>query len=236
MTATKPTIVLVHGAFADSSSWTGVVAKLREQGYPVIAAANPLRGVESDAAYVADVVNGVDGPVVLAGHSYGGALISRAAAETPNVRALVYIAAFQPDNGESVFELSGRFPGGKLGPDTTNVLVTQGKPELSIKPENFAEVFAADVPAETAAIMAVTQRPVAEQALGAAFDGVPAWTKLPSWALIANHDNAIPAAAQEFMAKRASSQITRIDASHAVSVSQPGAVADVIIAAATQTA
>ena len=231
----KPTVVLVHGAFADSSSWTGVVAKLQELGYPVVAVANPLRGVESDAAYVADVVNGVSGPVVLAGHSYGGALISRAATSTPNVRALVYIAAFQPDAGESVFELSGRYPGAKLGPETTNVLVHDGQPELSIKPEDFAEVFAADVPAATAAIMAVTQRPVAEQALAAPFDGTPAWSKLPSWTLVANQDNAIPAAAQEFMAERASSTVRRIDASHAVAVSQPEVVAEVIVAAATAT-
>ncbi|GAB3165942.1 alpha/beta hydrolase [Amycolatopsis stemonae] len=231
----KPTIVLVHGAFADSSSWTGVIAKLQAQGFPVVAVANPLRGAESDAAYVASVVNGVSGPVVLAGHSYGGALITRAATETPNVRALVYIAAFQPDAGESVFELSGRHPGAKLGPETTNVLVHDGAPELSIKPEDFSEVFAGDVPAETAAVMAVTQRPVAQQALAAPFEGTPAWAKLPSWTLIANQDNAIPAAAQAFMAERAASTVRRIDASHAVAVSQPEAVAEVIVAAATAT-
>ncbi|MEU8637703.1 alpha/beta hydrolase [Amycolatopsis sp. NPDC048633] len=231
----KPTIVLVHGAFADSSSWTGVVAKLQEQGFSVKAVANPLHGVESDAAYVADVVKSVDGPVVLAGHSYGGALITRAATDTPNVRALVYIAAFQPDAGESVFELSGRYPGAKLGPETTNVLVHDDEPELSIKPADFAEVFAADVPAETAAILAVAQRPVAQQALAAPFEGTPAWSKLPSWTLIANQDNAIPAAAQEFMAERASSTVRRIDASHAVAVSQPATVAEVIVAAADGT-
>ncbi|WP_410671481.1 alpha/beta fold hydrolase [Amycolatopsis sp. cmx-4-68] len=229
----KPTIALVHGAFADSSSWTGVVAKLQEAGYPVVAVANPLRGVESDAAYVADVVNAIPGPVVLAGHSYGGALITRAATETPNVRALVYIAAFQPDAGESVFELSGRYPGAKLGPKTTNVLVHDGEPELSIKPADFAEVFAADVPADTAAVLAVTQRPVAQQALAAPFEGTPAWTKLPSWTLVATQDNAIPAAAQEFMAERASSTVRRVEASHAVAVSRPDVVAEVVIAAAT---
>ncbi|MCR6484870.1 alpha/beta hydrolase [Amycolatopsis sp. OK19-0408] len=228
----KPTIVLVHGAFADSSSWTGVIEQLREQGYPVVAVANPLRGLESDAAYVADVVNGVDGPVVLAGHSYGGALITRAATGTPNVRALVYIAAFQPNTGESVFELSA---GAKLGPETTNVLVHDGQPELSIKPADFAEVFAADLPADTAATLAVTQRPVAQQALAAPFEGTPAWSKLPSWTLIANQDNAIPATAQESMAERAKSTVRRIDASHAVAVSQPAVVAEVIAAAAAGT-
>ncbi|GAA2805697.1 alpha/beta fold hydrolase [Crossiella cryophila] len=233
MSDNKPTVVLVHGAFADSSSWTGVIPKLREQGFPVLAVANPLRGVESDAAYVAEVVNNVPGPVVLVGHSYGGVLITRAATETPNVQALVYIAAFQPDEGESVFDLSGRFAGGKLGPDTTNALVHQGAAKLSIKPGDFAEVFAGDVDAATAAILAVTQRPVAEQALAAPFGGAPGWRKLPSWALVAKGDNAIPAAAQEFMAERAGSTVRRVDASHAVAVSQPGVVADLIVAAAS---
>jgi len=186
--------------------------------------------------FVASVVNGVAGPVVLAGHSYGGALITRAATGTPNVGALVYIAAFQPDAGESVFELSGRYPGAKLGPETTNVLVHEDRPELSIKPEDFAEVFAADVPAATAAVMAVTQRAVAQEALAAPFEGTAAWSKLPSWTLIANQDNAIPAKAQEFMAERASSTVRRVDASHAVAVSQPETVAEVIIAAAAATA
>lgn len=234
MSNQKPAIVLVHGAFADSSSWNGVVPKLREQGYRVLAASNPLRGIESDADYVADVVNGVDGPVVLAGHSYGGVVISRAATTAPNVKALVYIAAFQPEAGESVFELSGRFEGGKLGPDTTNVLAAQG--ELSIKPENFSDVFAADVPVETADVMAVTQRPVTERALATPFDGEPAWKNVPSWALIAEQDHAIPAAAQAFMSERAGSEVTRVEASHAVSVSRPDVVAEVILAAAAKVA
>jgi pimeloyl-ACP methyl ester carboxylesterase len=231
----KPTVVLVHGAFADSSSWNGVVSRLQKRGYPVLAVANPLRGLESDAAYVADVVNSVPGPVVLAGHSYGGALISLAATSTPNVRALVYVAAFQPDTGDSALDLSGRFPGGKLGPDTTNVLVHDGEPELSIKPADFREVFAADVPAADTRVLAATQRPVAQRALAAGLPGTPAWRSLPSWALIATQDNAIPAAAQEFMAERAGSHVERVRASHAVSVSAPGAVADLITEAARAT-
>jgi len=228
----KPTIVLVHGAFAESASWNGVIQRLHTAGHRVIAAGNPLRSLTTDAAAVADLLDSIKGPVVLAGHSYGGALITRAATDAPNVQALVYIAAFQPDAGESVFELSGRYPGAKLGPETTNVLTHDGEPELSIKPEDFAEVFAADVPAATAAILAVTQRPVAQQALAAPFEGTPAWSKLPSWTLIANQDNAIPAQAQEFMAERASSTVRRIDASHAVAVSRPEVVAEVILAAA----
>ncbi|GGP43974.1 alpha/beta fold hydrolase [Saccharothrix coeruleofusca] len=233
MTDTKPTVVLVHGAFADSSSWSGVVERLQRQGHPVLAVANPLRGLESDAAYVADVVNSVSGPVVLVGHSYGGVLITRAAGRTPNVEALVYIAAFQPETGESALELSTRFPGGKLGPETTDVLVHDGEPELSIKAEDFREVFAADVP--EAAVLAATQRPVVQRALTTPLEGEPAWRRLPSWALVATGDNAIPAAAQEFMAERASSHVERVDASHAVSVSRPDAVADIILAAARAT-
>lgn len=230
--ASNPTVVLVHGAFADSSSWNGVVERLIDRGYRTVAVANPLRSLEGDAAYVAEVVNNVPGPVVLVGHSYGGSLITEAATRTPNVTALVYVAAFQPDTGDSVLELSGKFPGGKLGPDTTDVLIRDGEPELSIKPAAFRDVFAADVPA--AEVLAVTQRPVAERALAAGLPtGTPAWRTLPSWALVAGEDHAIPAAAQEFMAERAGSHVERVPASHAVAVSQPDAVVDVIVAAAT---
>ncbi|ONI85175.1 alpha/beta hydrolase [Saccharothrix sp. ALI-22-I] len=232
MSSKNPTIVLVHGAFADSSSWNGVVPGLQDRGYEVIAVSNPLRGIDNDAAYVASVVKAVDGPVVLVGHSYGGVLISRAAQELPNVHALVYIAAFQPDTGESALELATRFPGAKLGPDTTAVLVHDGEPELRIKPEDFREVFAGDLPAGTTEVMAATQRPVTQKALTTGLPGEPAWRKLPSWALVATQDNAIPAQAQEFMAERAGSKIVRVDASHAVAVSNPDAVADLILDAA----
>lgn len=232
----KPTVVLVHGAFADTSLWTGVASRLQERDYPVVAVANPLRDLESDATYVADVVSSVPGPVVLVAHSYGGVVISRAASETPNVRALVYVASFQPDTGESAFDLVGKYPGSKVGPETLNVLVHQGQPEVTVKPADFAEVVAADLPARTVASLALTQRPVAQQALATPFPSVPAWTKLPSWTLIATQDYAIPTAAQEFMAERAASQVVRVDASHAVTVSQPHAVATIIDAAATRTA
>ncbi|TWP53385.1 alpha/beta hydrolase [Lentzea tibetensis] len=221
----NPTVVLVHGAFADSSSWSGVVERLRGAGYPVIAVANPLRGLESDAAAVAEVVESVPGPVVLVGHSYGGVLITAAARD--NVKALVYVAAFQPDTGENALALSGKFPGGKLGPDTLN----QIGGDLYIKQESFAEVFAADVP--HAAVLAATQRPVFGGALGDEFPGEPAWRTKPSWALIASDDNAIPAEAQRFMSARAQSHAVEVAASHAVSVSQPQAVFDLIVAAAT---
>lgn len=221
----NPTVVLVHGAFADSSSWSGVVERLQGAGYPVIAVANPLRGLESDAAHVAEVVESVPGPVVLVGHSYGGVLISAAARD--NVSALVYVAAFQPDTGENALELSGKFPGGKLGPDTLN----QIGGDLYIKQESFAEVFAADVP--QAAVLAATQRPVFGGALGDEFPDEPAWRTKPSWALIASDDNAIPAEAQRFMSARAGSHTVEVAASHAVSVSQPQAVFDLITEAAS---
>ncbi|MFC6093429.1 alpha/beta fold hydrolase [Saccharothrix lopnurensis] len=227
----NPTVVLVHGAFADSSSWNDVVARLHERGHRTLAVANPLRGLDGDAAYVASAVAAVDGPVVLVGHSYGGVLISRAARDLPNVEALVYIAAFQPDTGESALGLATRFPGAELGPDTTTVLVHDGEPELRIRPEDFRRVFAGDLPAETTATLAVTQRPVAERALTTGLPGEPAWRGLPSWALVAARDNAIPARAQEFMAERAGSRTVRVDASHAVAVSRPDAVADLVLEA-----
>ncbi|MEU9456926.1 alpha/beta hydrolase [Streptomyces sp. NPDC048277] len=233
--STTPTVVLVHGAFGDSGMWKGVIARLRGQGYTTVAAANPLRGLESDAQYVATVTRAVDGPVVLVGHSYAGAVITRAAREASNVEALVYVAAFQPDEGESALENASRFPGAKMGPDTTVATEHEGEPELRILPGHYQDVIAGDLPAETTDILAVTQRPVRVQALTAELSGTPAWRTLPSWALVATQDNAIPAQAQEFMAERAGSTVVRVEASHAVSISQPDAVADLIVEAAKST-
>ncbi|MGO4424857.1 alpha/beta fold hydrolase, partial [Streptomyces sp. MCAF7] len=135
--STAPTIVLIHGAFGDSDMWKGVIARLQAQGYTTVAAANPLRGLESDAQYVATVTKAVDGPVVLVGHSYAGAIITRAAREASNVEALVYVAAFQPDEGESALQNASRFPGAKMGPDTTIAIEHEGEPELRILPEHY---------------------------------------------------------------------------------------------------
>ncbi|MFJ9895958.1 alpha/beta fold hydrolase [Streptomyces sp. NPDC091280] len=234
-TPTTPTIVLVHGAFGDSGMWKGVVSKLQAQGYTTLAVANPLRGLESDAQYAAAVTRSVDGPVVLVGHSYAGAIISRAARDASNVEALVYVAAFQPDEGESALENASRFPGAKMGPDTTVATEYEGEPELRILPEHYQDVIAGDLPAETTDVLAVTQRPVRVQALTAELSGRPAWRGLPSWAVVATQDHAIPAQAQEFMAERAGSTVVRVEASHAVSISQPDAVAEVIIEAAKAT-
>lgn len=235
MSTTTPTIVLVHGAFGDSGMWRGVIAKLRDQGYTTLAVPNPLRGLESDAQYAATVAKTVDGPVVLVGHSYAGAVITRAARDADNVEALVYVAAFQPDEGESCLENAGRFEGAKMGPDTTVAFEYEGEPELRILPEHYQDVIAGDLPAETTDLLAVTQRSVRVQALTAELSGAPAWRTLPSWAVVATQDNAIPGQAQEFMAERAGSHVVRIAGSHAVSISQPEAVAEVIIEAAKGT-
>ncbi|MFG2132992.1 alpha/beta hydrolase [Streptomyces sp. NPDC048751] len=191
--------------------------------------------MESDAQYVATVTQAVGGPVVLVGHSYAGAVITRAAREATNVEALVYVAAFQPDEGESALENASRFPGAKMGPDTTTVTEHDGEPELRILPEHYQDVIAGDLPAQTTDVLAVTQRPVRQQALTAELSGAPAWRTLPSWALIATQDNAIPVQAQEFMAERAGSHMVRVEASHAASISQPDAVADLIVEAAKST-
>ncbi|MFJ3798253.1 alpha/beta fold hydrolase [Streptomyces sp. NPDC090088] len=227
-----PTIVLVHGAFGDSGMWKGVIAKLQAQGYTTLAVPNPLRGLESDARYAATVTRTVDGPVVLVGHSYAGAIITRAARDASNVRALVYVAAFQPDEGESCLENASRFPGARMGPDTTVATEYEGEPELRILPEHYRDVIAGDLPAEVTDVLAVTQRSVRVQALTAELSGPPAWRTLPSWAAVATQDNAIPGQAQEFMAERAGSHVVRVEASHAVAISQPDAVADLIIEAA----
>lgn len=227
----KPTVVLVHGAFADSTSWNGVIKRLRHDGYPVVAVANPLRSLSGDSAYLKDVLAGIDGPIVLAGHSYGGSVISNAATGNKNVKALVYLAAFLPEKGESAVDLSGKFPGSTLGDALrpvpfTNADGSQGT-DLYIQNAKFRHQFAADVPRDETDLMAVTQRPITNAALaeGAA---EPAWKTIPSWVLVATQDLNIPPKAQEFMAERAGAHTTEVRASHAVSVSQPGKVTDVI--------
>lgn len=234
----KPTVVLVHGAFAESSSWNGVAAQLLNQGYPVIAAANPLRGLKQDADYIADIVEQTAGPVILVGHSYGGAVISNAVHEDPKVKALVYVAAFAPDKGETAIELSGRYPGGTLGPTlAAPVLLDDGNKDLYIQQDKFGQQFAADVPADAAALMAATQRPISEAALTEA-SGEPAWKKLPSWFIYGSADKNIPEAALKFMAERAGSKktVTVPGASHVVMTSNPEKVAALIVEAAQATA
>ncbi len=232
MSEQTPTIVLVHGAFAESASWNAVVAQLHARGLDVVAAANPLRSLPGDAAYLRDVIAAIDGPVVLVGHSYGGMVITEAAARSGPVVALVYVAAFAPDHGESAFTLSARYPGSTLPDALTAHPVATGGNELTIRHDAFHHQFAADVPAEQAALMAATQRPVTEAALT---DGLPtdtpAWQRLPSWFVFGDQDRNIPAALERFMADRAGAKETRemAGASHALSVSEPDAVTATIL-------
>ncbi|MET8773273.1 alpha/beta hydrolase [Streptomyces sp. NPDC004658] len=229
--STTPTVVLVHGAFADAASWSGVIEELQSHGIPVIAPPNPLRGLASDAAYVASVASQIDGPVVLVGHSYGGALIT-VAGVTENVVGLVYVAAYVLEEGESLGELQGRFP---LSPLVSNLKqwtypVPGAEPavEVTIAEDAFPSVFAADVPAEVTKVLAAAQRPLA----AAAFEetaSAAAWKTKPSWALVADADNAINPEVERFGAKRAGATIVELEgASHAVAVSQPKAVAELI--------
>ncbi|RCK70016.1 alpha/beta hydrolase [Desertihabitans brevis] len=234
----RPTVVLVHGAFAESSSWDAVVARLRAEELPVLAVANPLRGLAHDAAYLRSVVDGIDGPVVVAGHSYGGSVMGEALAGAENVRALVYVASFQLEVGEGTGELAAKFPGGRLGPALRPVPYPTGggtADDLYIGQDEFRAVFAADVPEDVAALMAVTQRPIAAAALQDTATRA-AWREIPSWALVTLQDLAIPADSMRFMAGRAQSRTVEVDASHAVTVSQPGAVADLVLEAVQQTA
>ncbi|MGW1727452.1 alpha/beta fold hydrolase [Streptomyces sp. NPDC002306] len=233
--AGKPTVVLVHGAFADSSSWNDVIKKLKRDGYPVVAAANPLRGVSKDAASVKDLLAGVDGPVVLVGHSYGGAVITNAAYGSDKVKALVYADAFLPDKGESANELVSKFEGSVIGTVLRPVPITNpdGSKDFDfyIDQSKFHQAFGADVSAHTAGLMAVTQRPGTGTALNEP-SGEPAWKTTPTWALVGTNDKIIPRKLQVYMAKRAHAHIEEVRSSHAVSVSHPDAVTRVIEKAA----
>ncbi|CAG6394733.1 alpha/beta hydrolase [Streptomyces cocklensis] len=231
MSTSTPTVVLVHGAFADASSWSGVIAALQSDGISVVAPANPLRGLASDAAYLASVAAQIDGPVVLVGHSYGGALIT-VAGMTENVVGLVYVAAYVLEEGESMGGLQGDFPDTPLVSSLKqwHYPVAGGDPavELTLVPEAFPSVFAADVPLDVAKWMAVSQRPLA----GSVFTetaSAAAWKTKPSWALVAGSDRGIDPEVQRFAAKRAGAAVVEIEAaSHAVALSHPKAVADLI--------
>ena len=236
MTAMKSdgqvTVALVHGAFADSSSWNGVIERLQADNIPVQAIVNPLRGVADDAAYVATAMRQIPGRVLAVGHSYGGAIITNAATNADNVVGLVYVAAFAPDEGETLGEIEEgsrdsvlnsalrqtEYPAGKGVPDAV---------ELSIDPAQFKTAFAADLPDKQTKIMSATQRPVAASGFGEP-SGPPAWKKLPSWAVVATGDKAAGADAVMKMAKRAGAKVTEVEASHVVMISHPEVVADVV--------
>ena len=234
-----PTVVLVHGAFAESSSWNGVIAELLTQGYPVVAAANPLRGVKLDADYLASLLASIDGPLVLVGHSYGGIVITNAVRGNANVKALVYVAGYAPDTGESAADLSGRFPGGTLAPTLATVPLPDGGNDLYIRQDKYWAQFAADLPESESNLMGAAQRPVTETALGeASAASDPGWKTVPSWFIYGELDKNIPAAAHAFMAERAGATATVEvpGASHVVGISHPAAVVDMILAAARSVA
>ncbi|MEU2618420.1 alpha/beta hydrolase [Streptomyces sp. NPDC007157] len=237
--ASKPTVVLVHGAWADGSSWNGVISRLRSQRYHVVAPPNPLRGVSSDAAYLADYLKTVKGPIVLVGHSYGGMVITNAALGNANVKALVYIDAFIPAKGQSAGEIAGSQPGsGVIVPDPTSVFnlvpfpgASAGDADLYLKPQVVRSSFAQDLSARQQNQIVAAQRPLAASAVSQP-SGDPAWKTIPSWALIGRQDKIIPAAAQETTAKVAHAKVQEIDSSHLSLVSHPGAVANLITTAA----
>ncbi|MGW4024564.1 alpha/beta fold hydrolase [Streptomyces sp. NPDC005009] len=238
----KPTVVLVHGAWADDSGWDEVIRSLRAEGYPVVATANPLRGLTGDSAYLAARLKTIEGPVVLVGHSYGGAVITNAAAGNPNVKSLVYIAAFAPDKGETALELAAKYPGSRLTDDPDAPLPTAltaiplgGGPadvDTYIKPDKFSDVFLSDrLEAGRAAALAARQRP-AHVATSAEVTRAVAWKTIPSWYLVATDDRTIGTDNLRFMAERAGSTTVEVDAPHAVPETAPDDVTDLILRAA----
>jgi pimeloyl-ACP methyl ester carboxylesterase len=234
----KPTVVLVHGAWSDSSGWSEVIRRLQKDDYRVLAPANPLRSLEGDAAYLARYLAQEQGPFVLVGHSYGGAVVTNAAAGNPDVNALVYINGFVPDVGEDILHLAGK---GSLAPTSIEFKAIHIPPlgptdfDVYIKAANFRETFAGDVSTKDAAVLAVTQRPIAlDAAAGATF--ATAWRTIPSWYLLGRQDRTITPAAQRFMANRAGSETVEINASHLSILSQPRAVVELIEEAAAEIA
>jgi pimeloyl-ACP methyl ester carboxylesterase len=236
----RPTIVLVHGAFADASGWAGVTSRLQRRGYTVVAPTNNLRGVTPDAAYLRSFLGQIEGPIVLVGHSYGGFVITNAATGNNNVRALVYVAAYAPDEGDTVAGLETLAPGGMIGPPTLDVRTYPGPdgqpaPEATIKPSVFHDVFAADLRRSVTDVMATAQRPAALATLGQP-SGPPAWKTIPSWYIVAGRDNAIGTKVERIMAQRIHAHTTEVEgASHVVMISHPGKTAQVILAAAQAT-
>jgi pimeloyl-ACP methyl ester carboxylesterase len=234
----KPTIVLVHGAWADGSSWAAVTTILQRKGFTVDVAPNPLRGVAADSAYLASYLSNIAGPIVLVAHSYGGMLTTDAATGNPNVKALVYVDAYIPDLGESVNQLTEAQPGSALAvpPQTVFNFVTipngGGNVDLLVKPELFPAIFAAGVPSAKAAVLAAGQRPLAASALDEK-STAPAWKTIPSWAVVGTADHVVPPAEQLFMANRAGAHIVKLNAPHLSMAADPFDVAGLIVVAAS---
>jgi pimeloyl-ACP methyl ester carboxylesterase len=229
------TVVLVHGAFADASSWTGVVERLQRQGVQVTAPPNPLRGIAIDSAYTASMFDQIPGPVLVVGHSYGGAVITNAAAKAANVVGMVYVAAFAPDEGERLGEVAPTSKDSVLNTALVPLRYPTGQGagtavEFAINPDRFHDVFCADLPTQQAARMAATQRPISELAFSDT-NGAPAWKRLPAWAVVATGDKAAGSDLVRSMARRAGAKITEVEGSHVIMISQPQAVTDVIMTA-----
>jgi pimeloyl-ACP methyl ester carboxylesterase len=238
----QPTVVLVHGAFADGSSWNGVIERLQAEGVRVTAPPNPLRGIAIDSAYMKSLLEQVPGPVLAVSHSYGGAVITNAATNANNVLGLVYVAAFAPDEGETLADISNKSKDSVVIPTLIPLHYPTGQGEetaveFTIDPEKFHEVFAADLSVEQTALMAATQRPLSELAFSEP-TGVPAWKNLPSWAVVSSGDKVIGTDVVRSMAERSGATITEVEGSHVIMISQPQIVAEVIltaVAAAPQT-
>ena len=232
MSDETPTVVLVHGAFADGSSWNGVIQRLHAKGVKVTAPANPLRGISIDSAYTASVFEQTPGPVLAVGHSYGGAVITNAASKANNVVGLVYVAAFAPEEGELLGDASAgskdSILGSALVPSQYPTANGEAAVEFTVDPEKIHEVFAADLPDALTPLLAATQRPVAELAFSEP-NGAPAWAELASWAVVALSDKAAGTDVVRSMAERAGATITEVEGSHVIMISQPDAVTDVIM-------
>jgi pimeloyl-ACP methyl ester carboxylesterase len=233
--SSRPTVVLVHGAFADGSSWNGVIERLQAEGIRVTAPAVPLRGISNDSAYIASLIDQTPGPVILVGHSYGGAIITNAATDADNVVGLVFVSGFAPDEGERLGEIEDGSKDSVLSTAQVPLRYPTGEGqqtavEIAVDPGKFHDAFAADLPSEQTAVMAATQRPVAEVAFSEP-NGEPAWKKLPSWAVVASGDKAAGADVVRSMAERAGATVTEVEGSHVIMVSQPQVVAETILAA-----
>src|SRR5215208_912113 len=231
----QPTVVLVHGAWADGSSWNEVIKRLQAEGVQVTAPANPLRGISIDSAYINSFLDQIPGPVLAVAHSYGGAVITNAATNANNVVGLVYVAAFVPDEGETLADIASDSKDSVLNTALVPLQYPTGQGsetavEFAIDPAKFHDAFAADLPAEQTAVMAATQRPIAELAFPEP-SGEPAWKKLPSWAVVSTGDKAAGADVVRSMAERAGATITEAEGSHVIMISQPQVVTDVILTA-----
>jgi pimeloyl-ACP methyl ester carboxylesterase len=229
----QPTVVLVHGAFADASGWNGVIERLQADGVQVTAPPNPLRGISIDSAYIASFLDQIPGPILAVGHSYGGAVITNAATNANNVVGLVYVAAFAPDEGETLADIEGDSKDSVLNTALVPLQYPTGQGsetavEFAIDPAKFHDAFAADLPAEQTAVMAATQRPIAELPFSEP-SGVPAWKNLPSWAVVTTGDKTVGSDVVRSMAERAGATITEVEGSHVIMISQPQVVTDVIL-------